>query len=136
MRAAEHHDVPPLGVLDIGSNTVRLVLFRKQSTDLEPAWANWREVFNMREPCRLGEGLAATGEMKPANLAHAFRAIRDFRRALAESAPNSLASIQSQRGRRSRLATASTLRASQAWRLRRRPTPAASITCPCPFRYR
>ena len=108
MRIAEHHDVPPLGVLDIGSNTVRLVLFRKQSTDLEPAWANWREVFNMREPCRLGEGLAATGEMKPANLAHAFRAIRDFRRALAESAPNAYIDV---------LATAAVRDASNADRL-------------------
>ena len=108
MRIAEHHDVPPLGVLDIGSNTVRLVLFRKQSTDLEPAWANWREVFNMREPCRLGEGLAATGEMKPANLAHAFRAIRDFRRALAESAPDAYIDV---------LATAAVRDASNANRL-------------------
>ncbi|MAH87710.1 MAG: hypothetical protein CMF26_03765 [Kiloniella sp.] len=88
MRIAEHHSVPPLGVLDIGSNTVRLVLFRKQSIDLEPRWSNWREVFNMREPCRLGHGLAATGEMQAANLAHACRAIRDFRRALAKEAPN------------------------------------------------
>ena len=69
---------------DLGSNRSPGPL-RKQSTDLEPAWANWREVFNMREPCRLGEGLAATGEMKPANLPTPS-ARSAFRRALAESA--------------------------------------------------
>lgn len=108
MRAADQPSVPPLGVLDIGSNTVRLVLFRKQSTDLQPEWANWREVFNMREPCALGEGLAKTGEMKPANLAHAVRAIRDFRRALAVEAPNAYIDV---------LATAAVRDASNAERL-------------------
>ena len=88
MRITNQSEFPPLGVLDIGSNTVRLVLFRRQSTDLTPEWANWKEVFNMREPCALGEGLASHGMMKPANLAHAVRAIRDFRRALGQEAPD------------------------------------------------
>lgn len=108
MRAADQPEIPPLGVLDIGSNTVRLVLFRKQSIDREPEWANWREVFNIREPCALGEGLAATGEMKPANLAHAVRAIRDFRRTLAVEAPNAYIDV---------LATAAVRDASNAERL-------------------
>ena len=37
---AEH---PSLGVLDIGSNTVRLVLFRRLSSNLTPEWLNWKE---------------------------------------------------------------------------------------------
>jgi len=108
VRISNHSDYPPLGVLDIGSNTVRLVLFRRESTDLEPEWANWKEVFNMREPCALGAGLATTGKMKPANLAHAVRAIRDFRRALAAEAPDAHIDV---------LATAAVRDASNADRL-------------------
>lgn len=108
MRISNHSDYPPLGVLDIGSNTVRLVLFRRLSTDLQPEWANWQEVFNMREPCALGEGLATKGQMKPANLAHAVRAIRDFRRALVEEAPDAHIDV---------LATAAVRDASNAERL-------------------
>ena len=102
---AEH---PSLGVLDIGSNTVRLVLFRRLSSNLTPEWLNWKEVFNMREPCALGEGLALTGELKAANLAHAVRAIRDFRRALVEQAPDTHLEV---------LATAAVRDASNADRL-------------------
>ena len=108
MRASDHSPYPPLGVLDIGSNTVRLVLFRRLTTDLEPEWRNWREVFNMREPCALGEGLSSNGKMKPKNLAHAVRAIRDFRRALASDAPDAFIDV---------LATAAVRDASNADRL-------------------
>lgn len=101
-------EYPPLGVLDIGSNTVRLVLFRRTSTHLSPEWANWQEVFNVREPCALGEGLALTGAMKPANLAHAVRAIRSFRRALAAEAPDAYIDV---------LATAAVRDADNAERL-------------------
>lgn len=62
----------------------------------------------MREPCLLGEGLASKGEMKPANLAHAVRAIRDFRRALAQEAPDAYIDV---------LATAAVRDASNAERL-------------------
>lgn len=108
MRASDQSPFPPLGVLDIGSNTVRLVLFRRLTTDQTPEWRNWKEVFNMREPCALGEGLATTGEMTPSNLAHAVRAIRDFRRALAAEAPDAFIDV---------LATAAVRDASNADRL-------------------
>lgn len=108
MRIYDHSTYPPLGVLDIGSNTVRLVLFRRLSSDQEPEWANWYEVFNMREACALGEGLATTGAMKAANVAHAVRAIRDFRRALIQEAPDAHIDV---------LATAAVRDASNAERL-------------------
>lgn len=61
-----------VGIADLGSNTARLVVF-----ELEPGeW--FRMVDAVREPVRLGEGLARQGRLTPAAVARALAAVELF----------------------------------------------------------
>ncbi|MGB0853322.1 MAG: exopolyphosphatase [Pikeienuella sp.] len=60
-----------IGVIDVGSNSIRLVVFEDgvRSPDY---------VFNEKTICRLGEGLADTGKLSPEGRIRAAHALRRF----------------------------------------------------------
>jgi len=61
-----------VGIADLGSNTARLVVF-----EFEPGeW--FQMVDSVREPVRLGEGLARDGRLAPAAVARALAAVELF----------------------------------------------------------
>ncbi len=62
----------PYGVVDIGSNSVRLVVYDQLGRAPLPR-------FNEKSLCRLGEGLAQTGAIKPENFRRTVEALRRFR---------------------------------------------------------
>ena len=62
-----------LGVIDIGSNTVRLVVY-------DPPTRLPFPVFNEKADCMLGRGLAASGRLNPEGIAKAMRALSRFTR--------------------------------------------------------
>jgi len=61
----------PVAVLDIGSNSVRLVVYERHARALTP-------LYNEKASCALGRGVAATGRLADANVAHALQAMRRF----------------------------------------------------------
>ena len=61
----------PIAVVDIGSNSVRLVVYERLARSATP-------LFNEKELCGLGRGLAARGRLEPAAMASALTAIRRF----------------------------------------------------------
>ena len=62
-----------VGVIDIGSNSIRLVIYRGGGKLPHPQ-------FNEREVCRLAEGVAATGCLDKKRIAHALQVLRRFAR--------------------------------------------------------
>src|ERR671912_399664 len=62
----------PYAVVDIGSNSVRLVVYDELGRAPLPR-------FNEKSLCRLGEGLAETGELLPDNFRRTVEAVRRFR---------------------------------------------------------
>ncbi len=60
-----------VGVVDVGSNSVRMVVF--DGAARSPAY-----FFNEKIMCALGEGLAQTGRLSPSGRARALSAIRRF----------------------------------------------------------
>ena len=62
----------PVAVVDIGSNSVRLVVYERLSRSATP-------IFNEKELCGLGRGLAARGRLDPGPIASALTALRRFR---------------------------------------------------------
>jgi exopolyphosphatase / guanosine-5'-triphosphate,3'-diphosphate pyrophosphatase len=70
--------INPISVVDIGSNSVRLVIYEGLSR--APS-----VLFNEKVLCGLGKGLAATGRMDDAAIERALRALTRFR-ALSEQA--------------------------------------------------
>jgi exopolyphosphatase/guanosine-5'-triphosphate,3'-diphosphate pyrophosphatase len=63
---------PPYGIVDIGSNSVRLVVYEQLARAPLPR-------FNEKSFCRLGAGLAETGELSAESFARAVAAVRRFR---------------------------------------------------------
>ena len=64
-----------VGIVDVGSGTARLVVYEYRPGE------SYRLVDELREPVRLGEGLAATGRLAPAALQRALgflAAVRDY----------------------------------------------------------
>ncbi|MDB5505855.1 MAG: hypothetical protein JWR75_493 [Devosia sp.] len=61
----------PVAVLDIGSNSVRLVVYERHARSLTP-------LYNEKASCALGRGLAATGNLAEDNVARALTAIQRF----------------------------------------------------------
>lgn len=65
-------DGAPHAIVDIGSNSVRLVVYERQGRAPLPR-------FNEKSLCRLGEGLAETGAIHPDNFRRTVEAVRRFR---------------------------------------------------------
>ncbi|ODR94605.1 exopolyphosphatase [Methyloceanibacter stevinii] len=67
----------PVAVVDIGSNSVRLIVY--DSATHAPA-----PLFNEKVLCGLGRTVASTGSLEPAGVARALRALRRFRALIAQ----------------------------------------------------
>ena len=65
-------DLEPIGVVDIGSHSVRLVVY-------EGAVRSPMPLFNEKVPCALGRGLATTGELSSEGVERAIAALRRFK---------------------------------------------------------
>ncbi len=65
------HDGGPVAIVDIGSNSVRIVVFERLSRSATP-------LFNEKELCELARGVAITGRLNPAAIASALAALRRF----------------------------------------------------------
>jgi len=61
----------PVAVLDIGSNSVRLVVYERLARSLTP-------LYNEKSSCALGRGLAQTGRLAYENIDRALTAIQRF----------------------------------------------------------
>ncbi|GLQ57687.1 Ppx/GppA phosphatase family protein [Devosia nitrariae] len=61
----------PVAVLDIGSNSVRLVVYERHARSLTP-------LYNEKVACALGRGMAANGRLADENVARALTAIKRF----------------------------------------------------------
>jgi exopolyphosphatase/guanosine-5'-triphosphate,3'-diphosphate pyrophosphatase len=61
----------PVAVLDIGSNSVRLVVYERHARSLTP-------LYNEKTACALGRGLAQTGKIAYENIDRALTAIQRF----------------------------------------------------------
>ena len=70
--APDSLDPPPLAVIDIGSNSVRLVIF--QMLGAFPV-----VLFNESLSCRLGKGLDKTGRLNPDGVKMVFDNLPRFR---------------------------------------------------------
>ncbi len=60
-----------MAVLDIGSNSVRLVVYERHARALTP-------LYNEKSACSLGRGIAQTGRLADANVERALTAIKRF----------------------------------------------------------
>jgi exopolyphosphatase/guanosine-5'-triphosphate,3'-diphosphate pyrophosphatase len=61
----------PIAIIDIGSNSVRLVVYERLTRAATP-------IFNEKELCGLARGLAATGRLDSGAIASALMALRRF----------------------------------------------------------
>ena len=61
----------PVAVLDIGSNSVRLVVYERHARSLTP-------LYNEKSACALGRGIALTGRLADSNVERALIAIKRF----------------------------------------------------------
>lgn len=61
----------PVAVLDIGSNSVRLVVYERHARSLTP-------LYNEKSACALGRGVAASGKLAYENIDRALTAIQRF----------------------------------------------------------
>ena len=66
------NDANPVAVVDIGSNTVRLIVYENMGRAPAP-------LFNEKVLCGLGRNLATTGKLAPDAIKRALRALRRFR---------------------------------------------------------
>lgn len=71
-KRTETKPVAPVAVVDIGSNSVRLVVYEGATRAPTP-------FFNEKVLCGLGRSLASTGRLNPDGIARALRALRRFR---------------------------------------------------------
>ncbi len=62
----------PVAIVDIGSNSVRLVAY--ESLSRSP-----RQIFNEKSLCALGNGVATTGRLPKGGMEKALAALRRFR---------------------------------------------------------
>lgn len=66
-------DAQPFGIVDIGSNTVRLVIYRRLARNPIPIW-------NEKATCALGKGLEKTGKLSEKGREMALRMIARYAR--------------------------------------------------------
>ena len=64
-------DSGPVAIIDIGSNSVRLVVYERLSRSATP-------LFNEKELCELARGVAKTGRLNPNAIASTLTALRRF----------------------------------------------------------
>ncbi len=69
---AKRVDRPPYAIVDIGSNSIRLMVYDQLGRAPMPR-------FNEKSLCRLAEGLAETGAIAPDHFRRAVEAVRRFR---------------------------------------------------------
>jgi exopolyphosphatase/guanosine-5'-triphosphate,3'-diphosphate pyrophosphatase len=69
---AKRVDRPPYAIVDIGSNSIRLLIYDQLGRAPMPR-------FNEKSLCRLAEGLAETGAIAPDHFRRAIEAVRRFR---------------------------------------------------------
>src|SRR5271170_8068011 len=60
-----------IGIIDIGSNSIRLVVYDQQKRS--PV-----SIYNEKVMCALGKGLAATGKLNPEGVEMAKQALKRF----------------------------------------------------------
>jgi exopolyphosphatase/guanosine-5'-triphosphate,3'-diphosphate pyrophosphatase len=65
-------ELEPIGVIDIGSNSVRLVVY-------EGALRSPTQIFNEKVLCGLGRGIATSGQLNPDGIDRALQALSRFR---------------------------------------------------------
>ena len=65
-----HRD--PVAIVDIGSNSVRLVAYQALTRALTP-------IFNEKAMCALGKGVVVNGRLSEDGVAKALKALRRFR---------------------------------------------------------
>jgi exopolyphosphatase / guanosine-5'-triphosphate,3'-diphosphate pyrophosphatase len=65
------YDGGPVAIIDIGSNSVRLVVYERLSRSATP-------LFNEKELCELARGVATSGRLNPMAIASALAALRRF----------------------------------------------------------
>ena len=65
------YDGGPVAIIDIGSNSVRLVVYERLSRSATP-------LFNEKELCELARGVATSGRLNPTAIAYALDAVRRF----------------------------------------------------------
>ncbi len=70
--AARPETKGPVAVVDIGSNSVRLVVYDGLSRAPTP-------IFNEKSLCAIGHGVATTGELSPAGVERALASLRRFK---------------------------------------------------------
>ncbi|MCJ7653589.1 MAG: exopolyphosphatase, partial [Actinobacteria bacterium] len=66
------NELAPVAVVDIGSNSVRLIVYEDSGRAPAP-------IFNEKILCGLGRSLASTGRLDPDAVKRALRALRRFR---------------------------------------------------------
>ena len=71
---ARRNELSPVAVVDIGSNSVRLVVYEGATRAPTP-------LFNEKVLCGLGRSIATTGRLGADAVARALRALRRFPRA-------------------------------------------------------
>ena len=69
---APKNDLAPVAVVDIGSNSVRLIVYENSGRAPTP-------IFNEKMLCGLGRTLASTGRLAPEAVERALRSLRRFR---------------------------------------------------------
>jgi exopolyphosphatase/guanosine-5'-triphosphate,3'-diphosphate pyrophosphatase len=62
----------PVAIIDVGSNSVRLVVYEYMSRSPRP-------IFNEKSLCALGKGVATTGQLPKGGVEKALAALRRFR---------------------------------------------------------
>ena len=69
---SRRHDLPPFAIIDIGSNSVRMVVYDSIARAPMPR-------FNEKSFCRLAEGLDETGRLSIEGMQRTLQALRRFR---------------------------------------------------------
>jgi exopolyphosphatase/guanosine-5'-triphosphate,3'-diphosphate pyrophosphatase len=83
---ARRNELQPVAVVDIGSNSVRLVVYEGASRAPTP-------LFNEKVLCGLGRALASTGRLGSDSIARALRALRRFRALIDQMGVHRVAAI-------------------------------------------
>ena len=84
-----------IGLIDIGSNSIRLVIYRMDVGRAHPQ-------FNVREVCRLGVAVSETANLGTAEMAHALATLERFVEIARENKTDSIKAFATEAVRRAR----------------------------------